>query len=1021
MGEREELRTGVGALLQQVVSAQDLSPVLERDALRRATRLTQLLRDDDGDLQSRYLLGWLHWYRYQALPDGQDQQDLAAAVGMLTPCFVADTAGLPEPLLPVLAHQATPTAEALLEYALGSGDQSVLDSAAGLWQRILAAAPADHPNRVAILANLASALQARFLRTATPADLDTAIDALRQAVETLPADHPYRGGMLSNLGNGLRLRFWRTGAPADLDTAIDTLRQAANLTPGDHPYRAGILANLGNALQARYGHTGALGDLDTAVDALRQATDAASADEPHRAERLASLGFALQARFERTGVESDLETAVEVSRQAVDVAPADHPDRTTYLSILGNALRARYEHTGVRADLDAAIDALRQATDAAPADEPNRATYLSILGNALRARYEHTEARADLDATIDTFRQATDAAPVDHPNRASMLFNLGATLRTRFEHTGAQADRDTALWAQASAAGLESAAPSTRVQAARAAAYLAAESQPGLAAGLVEDAVRLLPEVALRQLERADQEHAIGSSAGLAADAAALALADTTTPAPERAPRALRLLEAARAVLLSQALDTRSDLSELRDRHPELAARFSELRDLLDRPDDTSSSMGMLSDGIGAEAPERRTRDRHHVAEEFAAVMAEIREQDGFASFALPLTDEQLMAQATAGPVVAFNISSYRSDALLLTADGVTSLPLPALTFEAVTGRIDAFHQALYTTTDPDARAVDRVGAQAEIREILGWLWDNAAEPILSALGHHEPPPEGRPWPRLWWAPGGLLGMLPIHAAGHHTGPGRRSVMDRVVSSYTPTIGALRHARQRAGAGPRPRDHRALIVAMPTTPGLPGQGRLEQVPREAALVHAHLPRPLLLAEPGTPGDVAASAQEVPTKAVVLAHLPGRTIAHFACHGFTHPTDPSKSLLLLHDHRDDPLNVASLASVVLDHAQLAYLSACSTALTAEVTLLDEAIHLTSAFQLAGFPHVIGTLWQINDALAVTVADAFYTALRTSDGTLDTARSAHALHHAVRAARDAFPATPSLWAAYLHAGA
>lgn len=49
--------------------------------------------------------------------------------------------------------------------------------------------------------------------------------------------------------------------------------------------------------------------------------------------------------------------------------------------------------------------------------------------------------------------------------------------------------------------------------------------------------------------------------------------------------------------------------------------------------------------------------------------------------------------------------------------------------------------------------------------------------------------------------------------------------------------------------------------------------------------------------------------------------------------------------------------------------LAYQSACETALTGKARLLDEAIHLTSAFQLADYPHVIGTPWPIDDEIAV----------------------------------------------------
>jgi CHAT domain-containing protein len=116
-----------------------------------------------------------------------------------------------------------------------------------------------------------------------------------------------------------------------------------------------------------------------------------------------------------------------------------------------------------------------------------------------------------------------------------------------------------------------------------------------------------------------------------------------------------------------------------------------------------------------------------------------------------------------------------------------------------------------------------------------------------------------------------------------------------------------------------------------------------------------------------------------------------------------------------------VTVSSLAAVTLDDAQLAYLSACHTAFAGNVDLMDEAIHLASAFQLAGFPRVIGTLWGIDDRLSVDIADAFYDALSTPDGAVDVDRAAVALHRTIRAIRDEMPATPSLWAAHLHAGA
>ena len=126
-------------------------------------------------------------------------------------------------------------------------------------------------------------------------------------------------------------------------------------------------------------------------------------------------------------------------------------------------------------------------------------------------------------------------------------------------------------------------------------------------------------------------------------------------------------------------------------------------------------------------------------------------------------------------------------------------------------------------------------------------------------------------------------------------------------------------------------------------------------------------------------------------------------------------------MLLSDHATRPFSVATLSAARLDAAQLAYLSACSTAVSRAGELIDEAIHLTSAFQLAGFPQVVGTLWAVRDRDARRVAEAFYRGLRAADGELDLGRSAEVMHGIVTRLRDQAPESPSRWAAYLHVGA
>ena len=107
----------------------------------------------------------------------------------------------------------------------------------------------------------------------------------------------------------------------------------------------------------------------------------------------------------------------------------------------------------------------------------------------------------------------------------------------------------------------------------------------------METAVLLLPLLTPRYLDRGDQQHVLGGYAGVASDAAALALADTRDGRGGllAAAQALRLLEAGRRLLLSQAYETRSDLTDLRrGDHPGLAGRFASIRDRLNRPPDAA-------------------------------------------------------------------------------------------------------------------------------------------------------------------------------------------------------------------------------------------------------------------------------------------------------------------------------------------------------------------------------------------------------------------------------------------------
>jgi len=98
--------------------------------------------------------------------------------------------------------------------------------------------------------------------------------------------------------------------------------------------------------------------------------------------------------------------------------------------------------------------------------------------------------------------------------------------------------------------------------------------------------------------------------------------------------------------------------------------------------------------------------------------------------------------------------------------------------------------------------------------------------------------------------------------------------------------------------------------------------------------------------------------------------------------------------------DTPLTAFDIAALRLEHAELAFLSASSTNVP-DRTLADEAVHLSSAFQLAGFRQTIGTLWSAADRPSVQLALDFYSTLFSSDG--KSLEAARALHEAVRRQR------------------
>jgi len=869
-----------------------------------------------------------------------------------------------------------------------------------------ALADADVPGggqaRARPLSVLGVALLARFELAGGPADLDEAVTVAREAVRATSTRNPDRATWLANLGLVIEVRSEQTGSLADLDESISITRQAIAATPAGHPDQGKRLANLCASLARRSERTGALADLDEAISLVRQAVTTTLIENPDRIGMLSSLGAALARRSERAGRLADLDEAIVVAREAASQTPADHPVRPAVLANLGTTLAHRYELTHAPADLDEALAVMRDAAQATPAGHGDLPMWLANLGLALARQFERTGAPADLDQAITVGQQAVDAAPAGHPDQAEWLASLAASRRARFERTGEPADLDAVVAAARKSLAIEAGSPRARLRAAREWGWAAGSAGHwNEAVEGYEAAISLAGLVAPRSLVHRDQEHLLEQLGGLAADAAACCIRAGQTD------HAVELFEQGRGILLGQVLDTRTDLTDLAREHRDLADRFAALRDSLDAAGDRSARLLMPSAGTdretrrGASLDRLQLDQRREIAKEFDVLIAAIRSMPGFSSFLRPLPVSQLTTVAADGPIVIINVSRFGSHALIVTSDGVLEpVPLEGLTPGRVREEVTRF-----------LAAVDDA-AEQEVTEGLGWLWDAIAGPVLDRLGTTGTPQAGEPWPRLWWCVQGLLSFLPVHAAGHHETrcdliP--QTVADRVVSSYTPTIRALAYAHRPhpADSGLHGTANQLIVVAMPRTPGA---GDLPGAQDEADLLRERF---------GNQAALLIGSQA--TYDLVISALPAAQWAHFACHGQTDPASPSANRLLLHDHERRPLEVTDVTRLRLEHADLAFLSACSTARPSDrpsERLADEAIHLASAFQLAGYRHVIGTLWPISDAQAVQLANDVYSVL-ASTGTAAAAPSA--LHMVTRRMRDRWQRAPSVWASHIHVGA
>ena len=661
-----------------------------------------------------------------------------------------------------------------------------------------------------------------------------------------------------------------------------------------------------------------------------------------RVHRSYALAVDYHYRYEKLGALSDLEAVIQYGQQAIELTPKNHPDRANRLWILASGYMRRYQWTGAADDLELSIQFGQQAVDLIPENLPERASRPFKLASVYRDRYWRTEVLDDLELSIQLHERAVDLTPENHPDRALQLVGLGVSYRDRYGQTGAPDDFRPYTRRFQEALNNKSSLPMHRLLALFE-SCANTENWPfaSNATSLTLDVINLLIS---RGIKRSGILHRVTRTSELASDAATIALR-----AGRPVYEAVQLLGVGGGIIADSLDDMRTDINQ---KFLDPGEQFDSLQDLLDSPKES-----------------RGDTQQYNTGKQQEELVQKIRSIPDFDRFLLPPSEDEMRKVTIHGPIVIINVSKHGCHALIIEQQkAFQALDLPLLNIGDI--RTKAEELASPST------------------EMLEWPWDKIACPVLTSLNFVQTPEHV--WPRVWWVLTGRLARFPIHAAGRYSeGEGElyATVMDRVISSYSYSMRVIIDAHRNFPVHVNAtKEESMVLVGMEQTPGY---SSLQFVQNEIDM----------LAKLGTSMQLQVKQPPSLLKETLSA-LKSCKIFHFAGHGYTDPLDPLKSALVLSDGK---LTVDTFVDI--NHHQhkpfLAYLSACGTGQVKHEKLVDEGLHLTSVLQQAGFRHVIGTLWKVNDRSCVNVARMTYEWMQ-KQGISDRSVS-EGLHHACRKLR------------------
>jgi CHAT domain-containing protein/tetratricopeptide (TPR) repeat protein len=904
----------------------------------------------------------------------------AAAVTVLAWAYLAveDSPyemGSPQSIIPVCrelliampeAWEFQPSVRSLLAHALRKryeqhGELGDLTEALTLAEEDHAAEPPDSDDRVDVALNLCSLLDHKWQVTRDADLVDRTLILSEWAVQEAPPGSASLARARNNLGRAQGRRFETTGNLQSLEDAVSTLLLALDEAPEYWTEQGAALSGLGHWLRIQYSATGRRTYLDQSIKVHREAQSAFKVGDPGQRLALTNLATSLLLRGDIPGCESDLAEATALNQAALSLTPVDAPDRAGYLNNLATSIGRQALRQGDPVLLDRAIDLLDEAASLTGVDD-GRGLSLANLASYLAHRYRTSHDSVDLERAHEVAQEALAATGGADPNRCLRLGAL-ASVKALAISEGAS-DDDVIEISATFRAACNAALPFPAAVLPLSHQWCVFAHDHNDIGGAVEAA-----EISLEALSQIVRTQSAPDDAG-----PWLAFAQRVTHAAAcafipsgRLQDAISSLERGRAVVLGDALRRdRADLELVREAgRPDLAEKFED------------AALAVRAAVSSARRSSELTSHNLAVAEEanaaLAAALEAIRELPDLGDFSRPGAWGTIAEATRTAPIAYASPGPNGGIVLSLSRAGTTAEPrtrysvawLPMLTLEAVRTHVTEW---LHSHED---REQDRQQWITSTRGLCEWAGEALVGPVLGALGGPE---------RLTLVAGGLLGLVPMHAA-NWTSPqdGQiRSAIDVVELTLVPSAES-RTASQRNAE--QDLTGRTVIVE---AANITGRSLLPGAFEEAAVIAAI-----------RPSAVTLSKESAGIETVMEAVRGAQTI-HFACHADSFPDKPSESRLVLAN--GSALSLEELAGLDLTQCRLTVLSACETGVIG-TDMPDEVVSLASATLLAGAAGVVASLWAAGDLSTSLLMARMYEALEVSGTT-----PSHALRQAQLWLRD-----------------